>query len=474
LRLVDQRVEGMPALVRAGVTALTLVVALLAVVPPARRTPPRHVVLVTVDTLRADRLGLYGHDQPTSPWIDALARESVVFENALATCPATAPSVASLLTGLHRAAHGVIRNSERPLARDVRTLAEILKAHGWRTAACVANPVLDAQFGFARGFDDFSVPPASTPGGVRGATVVAEAARLLDAAGDAPLFLWLHLMDPHGPYLPPEPYGALFAAEDYRWPGETDLPVARSNYVLRMIPRYQAVGTSRAAADYRARYDGEIRYTDDNVRAIVSLLRARGLWDDTLFVLTADHGESLGEHGYYFQHGWFAYDDALRVPLLLRTPGLLPAGRRVAATVSLVDVTPTVLDLLGVPAAEPIEGRSLLPLVGGPDRDRAAFAQTYYGHGLVALRRGRFKYIATQLPDRDGREPAVREELYDLTTDPGETRNLAPSRVALVRELGGKVRAWLARQGEQGRPPAEVAPVDPRTEGQLRALGYVD
>ncbi len=459
------------------------------------RAGPRNVILVTIDTLRADRLGAYGYARPTSPAIDALARESTLFETAVPTCPATAPSVASILTGLHRTSHRVMANGWI-LPSDVETLAEILKGHGYRTVARVANLALESKVGFAQGFDDFAMPAVerSGPGMFEGGAMTAEAEQLLDTLGDSPFFLWLHFMDPHGPYFPPESHRALFAAADYRWPGETDLTVAGSNYGLFIIPAYQAVEGRTQPADYRARYDAEVRYTDDHIAAIVRKLRARGLWDRSLFILTADHGESLGEHGYYFQHGWFLYDDCLRVPLLLRAPGIFPAGRRVRRSVSLVDVTPTVLDILGLPRREALEGRSLLPVVRDEEADRLAFAQTYYGEGLVALRRGPLKYIFKPPRPRHQDSPPssepptsapAREELYDLEADPAETRDLATVRRDVVRALRAAAREWLADQERRGRqrvaersPGAPGGPArvlgDPQLERQLRALGYVN
>ena len=420
-----------------------------------------------------------------------------MFETAVPTCPATAPSVASILTGLHRNAHRVLGNGWI-LPDDVETLAEILKAHGWQTAARVANLTLDATTGFAQGFDDFAVPAALErvgPGMFEGGPLVEETERLLDRLGERPFFLWVHFMDPHGPYFPPAEERARFAPADYIWPGDGNLPVASGNYGLSIIPRYQAVEGQTSPAGYRARYDAEVRYTDDHVAAIVQKLRARGLWDRTLFILTADHGESLGEHAYYFQHGWFLYDDSLRVPLIVHAPGVAPGGRRIARSVSLVDVTPTILDALGLAAPAAMEGRSLLPLLRADGPDRPAFAQTYYGEGLVGVRLGRMKYIfrprradATERPPAGSDPPgpaAAREELYDLEADPGETADLAPTRAADLQALRGRVQEWLADQARRGGQRLAEYPDanggrpdrirgDPQMERVLRALGYVN
>jgi len=456
------------------------------------RGAPRHIVLVTIDTLRADHIGLYGYERPTSPFIDSLAAESTVFEHAVPTSPSTAPSVASLLTGVYRASHGVRANGET-LPDGVETLAEIFHAHGYRTIGRVANPMLDASKGYGQGFDDFALPPGLVqrpPEMLGGAPLVAEALRLIDAAGDAPFFLWLHFYDPHGPYYPPAQYRGAFHAAEYRWPSDAaELAVAGERNALFRLPQYQVVERERAPADYRARYDAEIRYVDDHVRAIVEKLRQRGLWDDTLFVLTADHGEALGEHGYYFQHGWFTYDDCTRVPLLVRAPGRMPPGRRVPQTVSLVDVAPTVLELAGLPASAEMEGTSLLRQLGDGASERAVFAQSYHGTGRVALRRGRFEYIFTPARGPNAPPPApedepilpatARTELYDLDADPTEAHDLSAIRADVTRELAAATRAWLADQHRRGeavarRTPGPPRPLDPLVEGQLRALGYVN
>jgi arylsulfatase A-like enzyme len=320
--------------------------------------------------------------------------------------------------------------------------------------------------------------------------MVADARAIAATVGDTPSFVWLHFMDPHGPYFPPESVRGRFADAAYAWPGDHPLAVAPTNFGLGVIPAYQAVAGETAPASYRARYDAEIRYVDDHVAAVLAAYRAHGLLERTLVVVTADHGESLGDHDYYFAHGWFAYEDALRVPLVLVGPGV-PAGRRVGASVSLVDLAPTLLDLLGLPATATMEGRSLRPLVRADGSDREAFSQTYYGEGMVALRTGDVKYVfkpkRVGAGARPGSDPpfadASEEWLFDLTTDPGETKNLAPGdpRLATYR---GRTQAWLTeqerrghgRQAEQQRAHGTATRVigDPQLERQLRALGYVE
>ena len=450
-------------------------------------------MLITIDTLRADRLGAYGWPRGTSPSIDALARDSTLFETAVPTCPATAPSLASLLTGTHRATHRVFGNGW-VLPGEVTTLAELLQARGYRTIARLANPAVDAKMGFAQGFDDFAIPAtleSSGPGMLEGGPLVADVEQIVAGLGAQPFFLWVHFMDPHGPYFPPQEMRDRFAPADYRWPGDPDaLPIGATNYGLGIIPRYQVVNDETSPASYRARYDAEVRYVDDHVGAVVRALQARGLWDSTLFLLTADHGESLGEHGYYFAHGWYLSDDELRVPLLVHGPGI-PQGRRVRATVSLVDVAPTVLDLLGLEHPAAMEGESLRPLLDADGADRDAFAQTFYGEGLVALRAGAMKYVfkpARATAARAGYDPPFdqgpMEWLFDLSSDPGEATSVLDARRDVAAAMRGRLQAWLRAQEERGRghaaeqPRQGDAPLrvlgDPQLERQLRALGYVE
>jgi arylsulfatase len=454
---------------------------------------PQSLVLITIDTLRADRLGAYGWPRGTSPAIDALARDATLFETAVPTCSATAPSLASLLTGTHRATHRVFGNGW-VLPAEVVTLAELLKARGYRTIARMANPGIDASTGFAQGFDDFVIPPgleSSGPGMLEGGPLVADVEHVVQGLGREPFFLWVHFMDTHGPYFPPQALRDRFAPADYRWPGDPDaLPLGASNFGLGIIPRYQVVNDETSPASYRARYDAEVRYADDHVGAIVRALEARGLWDSTLFVLTADHGESLGEHDYYFAHGWYVSDDQLRVPLLVHGPGI-PRGRRVRGSVSLVDVAPTVLDLFGLERPAAMEGATLRPLLGADEPDRDAFAQTFYGEGLVALRSGPMKYVfkpPRSTATRSGSDPPFadgsQEWLFDLTSDPGETSNLLESRRDVAAAMRGRLQAWLRAQEARGRGHAAEQPRqgnlpmrvlgDPQLERQLRALGYVE
>jgi arylsulfatase A-like enzyme len=357
----------------------------------------------------------------------------------------------------------------------------------------MTNPAIDVGNGFGQGFDDFASPPGlerAGPGMLEGEPLVADVERVLESLDGRPVFLWLHFMDTHGPYFPPETYRRRFPPDDYRWAADPPaLPIGAGNFGLDLIPRYQAVAEERSPAVYRASYDAEVRYVDDHVATVVRALERHGLWNETLFLFTADHGESLGEHGYYFAHGWFVYDDQIRVPLVLRGPGV-PAGRRIRQSVSLVDLAPTILDLLGLPASATMEGRTLRPFLEGSPPDREAFAQSYYGEGLVAYRTGGMKYVfkPPRTSPRAASDPpfpdAAQEWLFDVDRDPGETSNLVPARQDALATMRSRVQAWLDDQSKRGQgrtaenPRGGKAPVrvlgDPQLERQLRALGYLD
>jgi arylsulfatase A-like enzyme/Flp pilus assembly protein TadD len=392
-----------------------------------------NVVVITLDTTRADRLGCYGYPAAQTPHIDALAREGVLFEHATATVPLTFPSHSSIFTGLVPPHHGVRDNGGFFLEDGKVTLAERLKDAGWATGAFVAAYVLESRWGLAQGFDEYSDRfqlskyKVVSLGSVqkRGDEVMDDALRWMEGVRDRKFFAWVHLYDPHGPYDPPERFAS-------RFPGQP--------------------------------YNGELAYTDHVVGRLTAWLRERGLMDRTVVVLTADHGESLGDHGEN-AHAYFIYGATTHVPLIVRTPW----GRRgrSAAQVSGVDVMPTVLDLVGLPPQPDIDGRSLARAVLDPPAplDHVAYSETYfprYHFGwqhLRSLRDGRYAYI-------DAPEP----ELYDLAADPGETRNI-------FKAYSQRAEGLRVALEELGRARADSAParqtMDPETLQRLAALGYV-
>lgn len=401
----------------------------------ARRPAPAdlNLVVVTLDTLRADRLGCYGFAGIETPTIDSLAREGVLFEQATATVPLTLPSHSSIFTGRVPPHHGVRDNGGFFLEESQTTLAERLAGAGWATGAFVAAWVLDSKWGLAQGFDhygdkfDLSQYKTVSLGTVQkpGDEVMDEALGWLESVRARKFFAWVHLYDPHTPYQPPEPYRS-------RYPGQP--------------------------------YLGEIAYSDRVVGRLMQWLRGAGLMERTLIVLTADHGESLGEHG-EAAHAYFVYDSTTHVPLIVRTPW--GDRGRSRTQVSSVDLLPTLLDLLGQPPQEGIDGRSLARAILHPaaELDHAAYSESYfprYHFGWQHLRRvrdGRYSFVEAPEP-----------ELYDLASDPGESRNVYASERGRASELAATLER-MAGSGGQAAP--ERANLDPETLQRLAALGYV-
>ena len=369
-----------------------------------------NLVLVTLDTLRADRLGSYGYEAAETPHLDRLAAEGVRFEQVLSPVPATLPAHASILTGQNPYRHKVRDNGTFQLQEDALTLAEILDDAGYATAGFIAAFVLDAQFGIAQGFGEYTdfgdQEVAETPSPFpnverKGGEVVEEAVEWLHER-TGPFFAWVHLYDPHDPYAPPEPY--------------------RSRYLQRP-------------------YDGEIAYTDEVVGRLLAGLEAAGHDRDTLVVIVADHGEGLGDHG-ESMHGFFVYDTTVLVPLILWAKDALPAGLVVEGQARLIDLLPTVLALIDVPDPAPTsrDGVDLRALIADPDAPgHAAYSEAFlplllFGWSeLRALRADGYKYIA-----------APRPELYDLRADPGETENLLTAEPRLAATMRANLEELVA------------------------------
>ena len=450
------------------------------------RGPRPDVVLVVVDALRADRLGVYGGPAENSPTIDAIAREGVTFERAIAQAPWTQPSVASLLSSLYPSFHGV---QDFQLAMDATygdapkiavfgnecaTLPETLRAHGYRTAAFVANPFLDTAFGFSRGFDHFDASFAALS--TRGRRVNEAAVGWIRAREPGvPVFLYLHYMDVHGPYdARPGVLDPMLDALERSGPRERldDAATERLGYlrtfpsVMRRPERHAEL--SRYREYWVARYDAGIREMDGYLAALRHALEVEGVWRDALVVITADHGEALFEHGLW-DHGKSLHDTELHVPLIVRWPGVAPAGTRVRAAVELIDVMPTILDLLGIDAAGAGEGRSVGPLLTGGSgaAPEVAIAEAVKGRpGARAIYAGDWKLIT----DVDG-----GAALYDLAHDPLETHDVGAARVTEAARLRRLLADHAERAGAlAARRPAVGAAATPAQVERLRALGYLE
>jgi arylsulfatase A-like enzyme/predicted Zn-dependent protease len=384
------------------------------------------VILVTLDTTRADRIGAFGGTAVPTPNLDAVAREGAIFEQAISQVPLALPSHASMLTGRYPSSHGVHHNGLYRLRESETTLATRLRAAGFETAAFVAAYVLNRGFGLEQGFDTYDDVDVNRFRGGEDQLFEAERtadqvnARVFDWLGrrrPGRFFLWVHYYDPHEPYRPPET------------PGRTL---------------------------HGSGYDREISYVDACFGDLVKRLRDGGLLDRSVLVVVGDHGESLGEHG-EDTHGYFLYDATLRVPFILRAPGLVPRGLTVGGPVELVDVAPTVLDLLGLPPLEKAQGKSLRPRIEGTDDGRLAVAHAEtlmprLEYGLAALhmiRDPRYKYIE-----------APRPELYDIEKDPGERHDLASGEADRSREMAAILSAWKGGTTDESASAGLADPKD--------------
>ncbi len=394
---------------------------------------PLNVVVITLDTLRADRLGAYGYAAARTPHLDGLARAGARFDDAVSASPITGPAHAGLMTGRYAARLGVRDNATTPLPESALTLAEMLAAGGYDTGGFIGAFILDRPYGFAQGFQTFDGFPRVDSGHEAnaerpGADVVDRALQWLSArTGERPFFLWVHLYDPHAPYAAPAPYAAEFAAQPY---------------------------------------DGEVAYTDAQVGRLLDALRARGVMDRTAVFALADHGESLGEHG-EDEHGVFLYEPVVRVPWLVSGPGI-GAGRVVTDQVRSLDLPPTVMSAAGLPVPQGLDGMDLMPLLRGEARAStpAAYAEAFYPRfhygwsELRAVRADGWKVI-----------DAPRPELYNLRDDPRELSNLYEAQRALADRMIAEATR-LDREFTGGAPVEAVQP-DPDTMERLRSLGYV-
>ncbi len=458
-----------------------------------------NVILVSIDTLRADRLGSYGYSRPTSPHLDGLAAEGVRFDQAISQAPWTTPSHMSLFTSTYPSVHGVNQGwtelldhmlgetRYRSLSTSIPTLAEVLRDHGYRTVAVAGGTTVSAKLGFARGFDRYREDHSR---GFEHLTPEAESATLdmLERYQDQPFFFFFHTFEVHAPYI----RGQL-----------ADMLDADQRAALEAMV---AAGTTDPLGDFRsfldrhhlmradvtsALYDGGIQYTDAFLGRLFARLDALGLRERTLIVVTSDHGEEFADHSdkrFLDAHCNTVYDELIRVPLILRLPNRLPAGHVVTEQVELIDVAPTVLDLLNLPRPTTMQGRSLrqpidTSVVSEPvsGMARGALSEaTCVSPELKSLRMDGFKYIyAFPTPDGErigvGAEPTW-EALFDLVNDPGEHDNLAagnPERLAEWRSRLIRRFAELPSNATPGTDAVEVE-VDDELIERLRALGYLD
>ena len=448
------------------------------------------MVIFLIDALRADRLGVYGYQRrPTSPCIDALAREAVVFDHAAAPAPWTLPSVASLLTATFPCEHNLLHDRHQ-LAPHFTTLPGYLKPLGYTTISLYANPFVSRKFGLGRDFD-------ATINTVKRQTDGPTLAAALARHRRTPYFIYIHNTEPHNPYdyAPAQLEGFAQVPEaDREW-------FAHKHREFRRLTRAdfennQQLGSSDNSArirrllarfdakrdEYSELYDAAVRAADQRVDSVIDELKARGLWEQTLFILVSDHGEEFGEHGGWL-HDQSVYEELVRVPLIMRFPRGQYGGQRIATPVSLVDIAPTILDYLGSgEVLGELGGVSLLPLVRGEQSQADDFRvlgmrmnrKKYYrpwkiarGDDNIVVRRGPWKGIWNRELDT--------LELYNLAADPDEQRNLSGAERELTLAMQVFAQLWFRQHARaELTPPEREGELDADTLRDLRALGYID
>jgi len=432
-----------------------------------------NVLILLVDALRPDHLGCYGYPLPTSPTIDGLAKRGVLFADATSAATYTRAAVPSILASVYPGAHGIISQGRNVEALNDKyvTLAETLKARGYRTAAFAPNPSLHHSFHFDQGFDlyddDFHLGTGDDPAAYETARKInGRALRWLRGDREKPYFAYLHYRDVHGPYVPPPPYDRMFEKPG---PGRllTREEIKAQPLDVRRPRRYPDLDS------YVERYDGEVRYTDDQIAAFLGTLSKEGFLDNTVIFVTADHGEAFLEHGTW-THGTSLYEELTRVPLLMILPKEKHAGRRVEAPVQTLDIYPTVLKLLDAEIPAELQGKSLFDAVEGrADPNRAVFTEALLNRRhrpsnfgqLAAVRIGGWKLIYNRW--------RRTSELYHVAEDPGETRDLAAQEPEKARELLRRIAAFDRDNASRSHHPQKGTALPKDVVDGLRSLGYV-
>ena len=450
-------------------------VALVSVVGCSHREEIRrpNVIVVVIDTLRADHLSHFGYQHPTAPALDRLRNQSTVFTEAYAPAPWTAPSTASLHTGLFPARHQV-RRAGGVLTDEATTLAEVLEGHGWHTFGISFNPHISVKTGFDQGFDhldDFTGTSATYPDIDE---MVLRVRDWLNKRPRKPFFLYLHPMNVHGPYRVPQAYRSTLLghppSREFKYFGRVMAGIMRK----QQLDLRQEV-SERFLSSLIEQYDSAIRYTTDKLGEIFSLLETKGLYDESLIVVTSDHGEELFEHG-GFSHGYSLHREVLHVPLYIKLP-YQRIGRTITSSVSLMDVYPTILQTLHIDVREPVDGRSLMPLLQGqkdPSElkfDRPFLAQTVWRKRCVARSIVRHPYKLIDLAQNyEGLHDQIL--LYNIVDDPEEKINLAIEKPTIVKQLSAELQhAFAQYEGRQMKTPKNV--LDEMDMRRLKSLGYI-
>lgn len=417
-----------------------------------------NIILIVVDTLRADHLGCYGYDKPTSPTIDKLAADAVILEDVSAPSPWTLPSHASMFTGLYPSRLG-LNDQLRPLPKDVPVLASILSKNGFTCAAVVNSLYLDRKFAFDKGFDDFTYVQENNTSNGDAPKIIDLATKWLERNRNKRFFLFLHIFDVHSDYNPLQKYKQQFTTPySGAVTGSTEQLMAFRQGTFRL--------DSQDLRHLIGLYDGQIRQTDDELKRFFSFIDEQGLFNDSTVIITSDHGEEFLEHGGVL-HGRTQYQELLRVPFIVRLPGAA-GGKRLQEVVSLVDVMPTICGLAGVKTEAAVEGLDVSPLIRGSGAklpQRFIFAEADHNNAKDDIKRMvRFERHKLHHDRLVG-----SFELYDLSDDPAEKKDTAAAQAGIVTSLREELDKFTAA----GRTGTKTVPLSDEELRRLKSLGYL-
>jgi len=427
-----------------------------------RRPIRPNIILITIDALRPDHLGCYGYKMNTSPNIDKFSKEGVIFTQAISQGPATVYSLPSLMTSAYPGTIKVKKWGDY-INESIFTLAQILKSNGFWTGCICAQDFFISLLGLNRGFDTLS-----TGVDLKAEQVTKKAILWIEKNKKKSFFLWLHYFDPHEPYRPPN-YIKIDTGHTHEENYDKQVPILKNRPVdtdvyggLGGIPDYAIVDGRREQGYYVSLYDREIKYTDEQIGLLLDELKKLSLYNNALIIITADHGESLGEHNLYFTHGTFLYDVVVRVPLIIKYGKLFSNSQIINKQVRLLDIMPTILRILHIRLNWKIEGFNLLPLIFKENKTPELYAFSEYDE-MQSIRTPEWKLI---YHSRD-----KRYELYDLINDPKELSNLVVIEKKQFKFLKAKLESWMHRLKPNIKPSSR--PLDGTTKAKLKSLGYV-
>lgn len=434
----------------------------------SRSFPLQHVFLITIETFRPDHSSLYGYSRETTPNLAKIAAEGAVLQRHYVQAPYTRPSLSSLVTSRYPASLGIVENIP-PLPASANTMAEMFANSGYVTGGFVAQYLLSAHFGFNQGFHYFYNHPNDTTTDV----VYGDMMPWLAAHKADNTFLWTHLFDPHGPYRPTDDYAKRFEG-DALWNADTQqLTAGQGKLTGPFIPGYVADGAELSRRHYVARYDAEIAFVDNRIGQLVDWIKAEGMANSSMVIVTADHGESMTDHDRYFCHGSL-YDNDVRVPAVVWAPGRVKPATVVTERTTHLDLVPTMLDYAGAGSQKGLKGKSIRGILDGKSKSAQPFSVAVVGQGteekLAVYDASTLKIIV------NNKGEAL--EAYDLATDPAETNNLIGTRKADADKMAAAYRTWMAEQLKDDLPtptkPAIRKPIKDDELEKLRELGYIE